>query len=276
MINLTDSQLRQLQLIELDMLVEFDRICRKYDIKYSITGGTLLGAIRHGGFIPWDDDADVSMLREEYEKFIDVCDMELDDKKYYFQDIDRTPGYRWGYGKLRRKDTVFLREYQEHMPYEQGIFLDIFPRDGVPDGVIEGSVHKFCCFCVRKILWSAVGRYAAKNSVCRCWYSVLYNISLPWIKKVYYYLVMWSDRKVTKLVRALTFPVPHNEKGYRREWYNDYVDIKFEGYTLMAEKGYMNWIEQEFHDYMKLPPAEKRKVHPVVAIKFPTEESRDF
>ena len=273
MINLTDAQLRQLQLVELDMLLEFDRICRMHDIKYSITGGTLLGAIRHGGFIPWDDDADISMLREEYEKFISVCDTELDGNKYYFQDIKRTAGYRWGYGKLRRKGTVFLREYQEHMPYEQGIFLDIFPRDGVPDGMFEEKIHKFCCFCVRKTLWSAVGRFAEKKVLWRLWYSFLYYVSLPWIESAYNKLVMWSNRRPTELVRALTFPIPHNEKGYKREWYNDYVDIEFEGHKLMVEKEYMCWIEQEFHDYMKLPPVEKRKIHPVVDIKFPEKES---
>ena len=85
MIHLDQENLRKLQLIELELLIEFDRICRKNNIRYTLTGGTLLGAVRHGGFIPWDDDADVSMLRREYEKFKKVCEIELDDK-YYFQD----------------------------------------------------------------------------------------------------------------------------------------------------------------------------------------------
>ena len=110
MIELDEETLKKVQKIELELLLEFDRICRKNNIKYSITGGTLLGAVRHGGFIPWDDDADVSMLRVEYEKFVKVCDTELDKSRFYFQDIDRTNGYRWGYAKLRRKDSVFQRE----------------------------------------------------------------------------------------------------------------------------------------------------------------------
>lgn len=119
---LTEQELKQLQSIELELLIEFNRICRKYNIIYSIDGGTLLGAVRHGGFIPWDDDADVIMVRSEYEKFRSVVKKELRQNKYYFQDMDTTPGYRWGYGKLRRKDSSFVRLNQEHMPYEQGVF----------------------------------------------------------------------------------------------------------------------------------------------------------
>lgn len=96
----------------------------------------MLGAVRHGGYIPWDDDADVALLREEYEKFREACKTELDTSRFYFQDHRNTKGYRWGYGKLRRKNTLFLREHQEHMPYKQGIFIDIFPLDSVPDNYI--------------------------------------------------------------------------------------------------------------------------------------------
>ena len=122
---LTNKEIQQIQKVELEMLIEFDRICRKYDITYSIDGGTLLGAIRHGGFIPWDDDADVIMNRSEYEKFLKVVDEELDNSRFYFQDVNRTIGYRWGYGKLRRKYTKFIRLNQEFMPYEQGVFMEI-------------------------------------------------------------------------------------------------------------------------------------------------------
>ena len=151
MIILNETTLRQLQMIELEILVEVDRICRKNGIHYSLTGGTLLGAVRHGAFIPWDDDADISMLRKEYVKFQDACKRDLDKERFYFQDIENTPGYRWGYGKVRRKGTVFLRENQEDMPYEQGVFIDIFPRDGIPDGVFLRKFHAMCCFCMRKI-----------------------------------------------------------------------------------------------------------------------------
>ena len=125
-IKLSKKDLRNLQLIELEMIVEVDRICRKNHIKYTLDGGTMLGAVRHKGFIPWDDDADIVFTRHEYAKFYRACKRDLDTERFYFQDMENTPGYRWGYGKVRRKDTIFLREGQEQMPYEQGIFLDVF------------------------------------------------------------------------------------------------------------------------------------------------------
>ncbi len=98
---MTPDELRSVQLIELELLCEVDRICRKNNIQYRIVAGTLLGAVRHGGFIPWDDDADVGFLRNEYEKFKKACNKDLDTSRFYFQDHINTPGYRWGYPARR-------------------------------------------------------------------------------------------------------------------------------------------------------------------------------
>ena len=92
MIQLDDNMLRKLQMIQLEMLTEVDRICRKCNIQYNIIAGTLLGAIRHKGYIPWDDDADVAFLRPEYEKFRDACKSELDKSRFIFQDHRNTKG----------------------------------------------------------------------------------------------------------------------------------------------------------------------------------------
>ena len=93
MISLNNEMLRQLQMVELELLREVDRICRKCGISYNIIAGTMLGAYRHKGFIPWDDDADVAMLRSEYERFREACRSELDETRFYFQDHTCTPGY---------------------------------------------------------------------------------------------------------------------------------------------------------------------------------------
>ena len=156
--NLSEAELRELQMIEVEMLVEVDRICKKCGIKYCISAGTLLGAVRHKGFIPWDDDADVAFLRPEYEKFREACETELDHDRFYFQDYRNTKGYRWGYGKLRRKNTKFIRLHQEYMPYEQGVFIDIMPYDNVPDNILARKVHNFKCFMYRKCFWAPLGK----------------------------------------------------------------------------------------------------------------------
>lgn len=267
MIELTNEQLRQIQLIELEMLKEVDRICKKCGIKYNIIAGTLLGAVRHRGFIPWDDDADVAMLRPEYEKFRKACKTELDKTRFEFQDHRNTKGYRWGYGKIRRKDTLFLREHQEHMPYFQGIFIDIFPLDNVPDNYILRSIQNFECFCVRKILWSKVGKNAEKNFLKRHVYKMLDKIPEKDIFHYYHRMIHRANRKKTRMVRILMFPTPNSEYGYYRCWYENSTDTIFEGVIFQGIKDYDSYLSFKFGEYMELPPVEMRKVHPVSNIQ---------
>lgn len=267
MIQLDEKTLRQLQLIQLEMLIEVDRVCKKCGIKYNIIAGTLLGAIRHGGYIPWDDDADVALLRPEYEKFREACKTQLDKSRFYFQDNRNTKGYRWGYGKLRRKNTLFLREYQEHMPYEQGVFIDVFPLDNAPDNYILRSMQNFECFCVRKILWSKVGKIAERNFWKRQVYKLLDKIPEQEVFRHYYRMMRHANKQKTRMVRILMFPTPNNEYGYYRNWYENSVDTMFEGVVFQGIKDYDSYLSFKFGDYMKLPPIKERKVHPVVEIR---------
>ena len=267
MIALDDKTLREVQLIQLEMLQEVDRICQKCNIHYNIIAGTLLGAVRHGGYIPWDDDADVAMLRDEYEKFRIACKTELDKTRFYFQDHRNTKGYRWGYGKLRRKNTLFLREFQEHMPYAQGVFIDIFPLDSVPDNYLLRSVKNFQYFCVRKVLWSEVGKIAEKNFIKRQIYRFLAQIPEKVIFRYYNRLIHEANCKKTRMVRILMFPTPNSEYGYYRCWYENSIDIKFEGINFKGIRDYDSYLSFKFGDYMKLPPPEYRKVHPVSKLK---------
>ena len=267
MIQLDNKMLRQLQLIQLEMLIEVDRICKKCDIHYNIIAGTLLGAVRHGGYIPWDDDADVAFLRPEYEKFREACENELDKSRFYFQDHRNTDGYRWGYGKLRRKETLFLREYQEHMPYDQGVFIDIFPLDGVPNNYIKRCWHNFHCFCIRKVLWSEVGKIADESFFLRKWYKLLSFIRREWIFDHYECLVKKSNKDISRMVRILLFPTPNRQYGYYRKWYEESVSVIFEKHFFQGIKAYEEYLEFKFGKYMKIPPIEQRKVHPVSDLK---------
>lgn len=267
MLELDNEILRKLQKIELEMLIELDRICRKNNIKYTIIGGTLIGAMRNGGFIPWDDDIDVAMLRTEYEKFRKACKKDLDKTRFYFQDHRNTKGYRWGYGKLRRKGTVFLREHQEHMPYEQGVFLDIFPHDGVPNVYPVRAVHNFICFLIRKFLWSEVGKGEDKNILKRNVFKFMSKVPDKKIFNVYHKVICWSNRGKRKWVRALMFPTFGKEFGYNRDWFEPGEDVIFEGYRFQCMKGAKEYLKFSYGDYMQLPPVEKRKVHPVSDIK---------
>lgn len=267
MLEIDNETLRQIQMVQLEMLEEVDRICKKCNINYNIIAGTLLGAVRHGGYIPWDDDADVALLRPEYEKFRKACKTELDTTRFYFQDHRNTKGYRWGYGKLRRKGTLFLREHQEHMPYKQGIFIDIFPLDNVSDNYVTRSIQNFQCFCVRKVLWSKVGKVADNRKIKRFVYSILARIPEKVIFNYYHKMIHNYNKKETRMVRILTFPTPNSEWGYYRCWYENSVDTVFEGKTFQGIKDYDSYLSFKFGNYMELPPEEKRKVHPVSELR---------
>lgn len=265
---LSQQDLQKLQRIQLELLLEVDRICKKCHIHYNIIAGTLLGAVRHKGYIPWDDDADVGMLRPEYEKFYIACERELDLNKFYFQDHRNTPGYRWGYGKLRRKGTLFLREGQEHMPYDSGVFIDIFPLDNVPEPALARYIHNLHCTMIRKVLWSAVGRKTSKNKCIRSIYTLLYKIPEKKIFKHYDRFKDKYNRNPTKFVRILTFPTPNELYGYYVEWYQNSAEFEFEGFKFMGIKEYDQYLSFKFGDYMTLPPVDERKTHPVSDYNF--------
>ena len=120
--------LRKAQLIMLDMLIEFDAICKKYKLQYWLDSGTLLGAVRHRGFIPWDDDIDLSMPVEDYNKFIEIAESELS-SEIFFQTSQTDKNFKFDYIKLRSNKASIVEFHEKDKPikYHQGVFVDIFP-----------------------------------------------------------------------------------------------------------------------------------------------------
>lgn len=264
---LSEAELKKVQEIQQDLIREVDRICKKCKIHYNMVGGTMLGAIRHKGYIPWDDDADIGFLRTEYEKFREACKTELDHEKYYMQDLRDTEGYRWGYGKLRRKDTEFVRLGQEFMPYEQGISIDLMPFDNVPDHWLTRRIHFFRCFLYRKLFWSEVGSRTENNPCIRLIYQFMRKIPMGQIIKSYQKFIDRGQQRKTRLVRILTFPTPKGVYGYERKWYTQLKKYVFGNMMLPGAKDYDGYLQVKYGKYMELPPEEKRKIHPISRLK---------
>jgi lipopolysaccharide cholinephosphotransferase len=128
------TQVKELWAVEIDLLFQFDEICKRHNLKYFADGGTLLGCMRHGGYIPWDDDIDVCMPRADYEKLCMVAPKELE-YPYFFQNEKTDPGCVFGFSKICNSETTMILDVNKsrNFKFNQGINIDIFPQDNVPD-----------------------------------------------------------------------------------------------------------------------------------------------
>lgn len=127
-----EKQLKRIQETENSILKEFKRICEKNELRYFLFGGTLLGAVRHKGFIPWDDDIDVVMPRPDYEKFLSVAQSELE-QNLFLQTYNTDSEYINNFAKIRNSETTMIENSVSHLKkMNHGIYIDIFPLDGVP------------------------------------------------------------------------------------------------------------------------------------------------
>lgn len=258
-IKLSQEELRKLQLIQIDMLLEFDRICNKYNIPYIMDAGTLLGAVRHKGFIPWDDDIDIRMLRSDYIRFCKVVKNELDEHLYYFQNDKTEKNYLWGYAKIRRVGTEFIRTGQEHLKMKTGVFIDIFPCDGVPDNKVLKKIHNSIALASRKISYARVGKKVEKNIRIRFLYQLLCFIP----NKISLFLIEFLSRicneKNHDLVGCIAWYGEKDKNGFEKEWFKNRCKVDFEGNKYQAPKDYHGFLVHSFgEDYMTPPPVAKR------------------
>ena len=131
---LVTAEMKKVWAVELDLLCEFQRVTNKYGIKYLANGGTMLGAVRHKGFIPWDDDIDIMMMRDEYDRLCQIAPKEFK-HPYFFQTEYTEPGSFRCHAQLRNSETTAIIKSEQNgiCKFNQGIFLDIFPLDAVPD-----------------------------------------------------------------------------------------------------------------------------------------------
>ncbi|MBR2523985.1 MAG: LicD family protein [Clostridiales bacterium] len=262
---LTPDEFRRLQFTELSLIKEFDRVCRANGIRYTIFCGTLLGAVRHKGYIPWDDDADIGMLREDYEKFKKVAG-QMDQSVCFFQDHETDPEYLWGYGKLRKPGTTHIRTGQEHIKCQDGIYVDVFPLDDIPMNVPGQLWQNFICFVNRKILWANVGKVSDKG-IKKLWWKFLSLTSKDTVYKRMKRYESRSNNDSPNMVRCLLFPSfgtlyvknPINKRyGMEKSWFLNVRDYEFEGCSFLGMEDADAFLKHMYNDYMTLPPPEKR------------------
>lgn len=257
---LVTTERKKLWGVILDLVVEFDRVCRKHSIRYYLDGGSLLGAIRHGGFIPWDDDIDVAMPREDYEKFIRLT---ADFKAPYFLQTPLTdPESFYSYAKIRNCNTTGVAEMFKYQNFNHGIWMTIFPLD-------KFSINKTCEEAYAKIC-----QLTYENST----YMRMKNPNLDEKNKlrVRNYsgrnpldtymeinrLASQFNTEETDYWGTLTITIREfKRKALPRKAYEQVRYQQFENLKLPIPFDYDTVLTLEYGDYMKIPPIEEQVGH---------------
>ena len=252
--------LRRVQLIQLELMKEIDRICRKHHLKYNIAFGTLLGAVRHGGFVPWDDDADINMPYEDYLKLIDVVEDEIDHEKYYFRYQDKEADCNITYAHFKRNGTVYTKRNREGFKYHPGVFIDIVPLfNGAPNFFLH-KIQTRICSIFRTACWAYVGADSERNPLMRVYYQLLAKIG----NKRAYRLCIKAATFFTKKRNKMLFlnaldRDPYNIAFVRRECFDDPIELDFEGHKFFAPRDVHGVLDYCYgHDYMKYLPLARR------------------
>lgn len=252
--------LRRIQLVQLDMLKEIDRICRKHHLKYNIAFGTLLGAVRHGGFIPWDDDADINMPYEDYVKLIEVIDDEIDDEKYYFRYQNKEDDCNITYAHLKRNGTVYTKKGRSAFKYHPGIYIDIVPLfNGAPNLFLH-AVQTRICWTLRTACWAYMGADSEKKPLKKFYYKQLAKIGNKRAYELFIKAATFFKHRRNKMLFLNGMDrSPYNIGFAKRVCFDDPIEIEFEGYKFYAPrdlKGVLHYCYGA--DYMQYLPMEKR------------------
>ena len=258
---ITIQQLKELLLQVMDAI---DKYCRHNEIRYFITAGTLIGALRHKGYIPWDDDIDIVMLRDDYEKFISRFNAYSERYKVYSIETDANCHY--AYAKVYDSNTVFIEGHEDMGGKVIGVNVDVFPLDYVTDDYNDAIRLKNQIKPYDNIV--TVKHIAKKDR------GLFKNVSLFILKAVcafvpYSWCIKRIDRMARKFEKNTNSRYVVNAviyaKGEReileREWFKDSMEVPFENRKYLAPIGADQYMRRLFGDYMRLPPEDKRISH---------------
>lgn len=258
-------EMKRVWAVELDLLAEFMRVCENHHLKFFADGGTLLGAVRHKGMIPWDDDIDVAMMRNEFEKLCEVAPKEFK-YPYFFQTEKTDPGSARGHAQIRNSETTGILKGEQHLslPFNQGIFLDVFPLDDVPDNEKErklffNEIHSLS-LKISKIIRLTV-RYKKSHKIwkrpLKALIHKLFLLTGISYKSLYFKrekLFQKYDNKKCKYVGELVLQPMNPRWVWNKEVFEKTVYLPFEMLTIPAPWRYEEFLDQEYgnwHDFIK-------------------------
>ena len=255
--------------IELKLLIEFDRLCKENGLYYVLCGGTLLGAVRHKGFIPWDDDIDVLMPRKYYDRLLNVKNIDLSSLPEYVELASWKSGSTdYPFIKLIDKRTVIDSKYNDDRKTNH-LWIDIFPIDGNPESDIElKKLYRKSKFYRRILLLKMARLGQGKSFIKRAMKPALKLLFLPvsikWICKRIDALAKTYDVESSKYLGGVVWGYGTCERIDKESFLHP-VSIEFEGHFFNAPSNYDEYLTNLYGDYLKMPPVEKRVTHEMMA-----------
>jgi lipopolysaccharide cholinephosphotransferase len=268
-----DETLNKLHETLIELLDEFVRICKKHNLKYTLVAGTVLGAVRHSGFIPWDDDIDVGMLRPDYEKFLEVAPKELKDK-YILDCFEQNKDYHLSFAKIKKNGTIFDEEAAHHMNNHKGIFLDVFPLDNVYDNVKRSYINAALIKIVHQTVCVKKKIYKIKDCRHKIMSSILMVFPHAFLMKLEKKLCTMNKDNNSKYIACFLGVYPFKKEVSERKDFFPTKEMVFEKKKYSVLNNTDKYLSSIYGDYMKLPPKEKRVNHMPLKIDF-GEENED-
>ena len=252
---------------ELKILDEVDRVCHELNICYYITAGTLLGAVRHGGFIPWDDDLDIVMPRDDYERFLKECNGVID-KKYYCQSRYNSDVFPNNFAKVRIKNTAFVEKGLEPIAdrLDMGIYIDVFPLDSAKK---ENGIQKWQKFFIERataLYQIKIGLYDDASFLKK---TLSKLFSKKALLKIRYNLAVKYNKESNRFYINLGSRYDIKKQTILKEKYGVPCRLRFENREYNAPQDYLYILEHIYgKSYMELPPIEKRRTHNPIKLSF--------
>ncbi len=260
----SEEELKGLQRISLEMAEVFVSFCEEFHLLCYFCGGGCIGAVRHKGFIPWDDDLDFFMPREDYETFVENWDGYERGRRYILSDTTRDYVDRNNFATLRDSETTQVKPYQKDLDIPHGVALDILPLDGYPEGKWQRKMQ--CVWALVYSLFRAQTVPEQHGGLMAVGSRLL--LGLFRAKGVRYRIWSFAKRRMTKYpirecryITELCSGPYYMKKKYRREWFERAEFVEFEGTKMPIPVGYDGYLREAFGDYRQLPPPEKRKAH---------------
>lgn len=251
----TPEELRKWQLKLLEILVYFRDFCEEHNLRFMLAAGTMLGAVRHKGFIPWDDDLDVTMPREDYDKLVDLWDQYADKSKFRCERTDKNRSVRFPMTVCRSMDTTCIYNHSVDDDICQGLKIDVEFLDGVPANKLK---LLYCSFCAKLYALLSAERIPYRfpfttRTLAKIILFVLPNHRMRWPLTKFLESQMKKYKfENSEYVRYLTNPFR------KKSYFESVVYADFEGYKMPIPKGYHEILSAYYGDYMQYPPEDKR------------------